>query len=66
MGTKCGYCRGKIGIIKYECKCSSKLKFCIKCRLPESHECTYDFKNESKLLLEKQLVKVEHEKVIKI
>ena len=68
MGSKkkCGHCKKKLGIVNYECKCTNKHKFCSKCRLPESHNCEYDFKADSKILLEKQLVKVVCQKVIKI
>lgn len=68
MGSKkkCGNCKGKLGIVNYECKCTSEHKFCSKCRLPESHNCNYDFKTECKKSLTNQLVKVEYEKVIKI
>lgn len=68
MGSKkkCGYCKCKLGIVNYECKCTDKYRFCSKCRLPESHNCDYDFKADSKILLQKQLVKVVSQKVIKI
>ena len=35
-------------------------------RLPESHNCQYDFKKESKEILEDKLVKVTHDKVVRI
>lgn len=63
---KCGHCKGKLGIVHYDCKCSTIHHFCTKCRLPEVHNCQYDFKSDSKKILEKQLVKVEYEKVIVI
>ena len=63
---KCGHCKGKLGIVNYDCKCSTIHRFCTKCRLPEYHNCQYDFKSDSKKILEKQLVKVEYEKVIVI
>jgi hypothetical protein len=67
MGSKkCSYCKKKLGVVNYDCKCSEKNRFCGKCRMPELHECNYDFKSESKKSLQTQLVKVEYEKVIKI
>jgi hypothetical protein len=68
MGTKqkCGNCKGKLGIVNYDCKCDTSKRFCGKCRLPEIHNCTFDFKTESIKRLQKQLVKVDHEKIIKI
>ena len=62
---RCFHCKGKLGPVKFECKCSTK-KLCIKCRLPESHNCQYDFKTESKEFLENKLVKVTHDKVVRI
>jgi hypothetical protein len=67
MGSKkCYYCKGKLGHVNYDCKCTEKHRFCAKCRLPESHECNYDFKADSKKILKAQLVKVEYEKIIKL
>lgn len=62
---RCFHCKGKLGPVKFECKCSTK-KLCIKCRLPESHNCQYDFKTESRQFLEDKLVKVTHDKVVQI
>ena len=62
---RCFHCKGKLGPVKFQCKCSTK-KLCIKCRLPESHNCQYDFKTESKQFLEDKLVKVTHDKVVRI
>jgi predicted nucleic acid binding AN1-type Zn finger protein len=59
-----GECKKKLTLIDMECKCG--FKFCSLHRLPESHNCTYDFKKESKVLLAKTLIKVVHEKVEKI
>jgi hypothetical protein len=59
---KCFNCKKKCGIIKHICRCYNN--FCIKCRLPEAHECTFDFTNKNEL--EKKLVKVDHDKIIKI
>ena len=41
---KCSFqgCKKKISITSMKCRC--KKKFCEKHRLPEQHECSYDFK----------------------
>jgi hypothetical protein len=62
--ARCTECRKKMGVMEFTCKCEHK--FCRGCLLPESHKCTYDFKNEGKRNLENNLIKVTHEKVIKI
>lgn len=61
---KCFTCNKKIGLLGFECKC--KNMFCSKHLNPEKHNCNYDFKNEQKERLEKQLVKVINDKVIRI
>ena len=66
MSKKCAYCKSKLKIVHYNCRCSNSKKFCSKCRLPENHECDYDFQTNSKKILQKELIKVEYEKIIKI
>jgi AN1-type zinc finger protein 5/6 len=53
---RCPVCNKKLGLLPFECKCG-KL-FCIKHKDPEAHDCTYDFKSESKERLGDKLVKV--------
>ena len=49
----CDFCKKKkVNIIPYKCKCGIK-KLCSECRYPETHKCTYDFKTEGKILIEK-------------
>lgn len=48
---KCNFCNSKLGIISYTCKCGKV--FCSKHLNPHSHNCTYDYKNEKKLQLER-------------
>ena len=61
-----GECKKKLTLMDMECKCKCGFKFCSLHRLPESHNCTYDFKNESKDLLAKRLIKVVKDKVERI
>lgn len=39
---RCKACRKKIGLLPFECKCG--LTFCMACRGPEFHACSYDWK----------------------
>jgi len=49
----CDFCKKKkVNIIPYKCKCGIE-KLCSKCRYPETHNCSYDFKTEGKILIEK-------------
>ena len=60
----CFNCQKKVGIQGFLCKCS--FTFCKKHRMPESHECAYDFKEEWKVQLSKLNPKLEEKKVEKI
>jgi predicted nucleic acid binding AN1-type Zn finger protein len=59
--NKCSHspCNTKLKLTDFDCRCSNR--FCMKHRLPESHDCSYDFKKDKI-----NLVKVVAEKVIKI
>ena len=53
--TSCSYCnKRKVSIIPFTCKCNSALQLCSKCRMPEDHNCTYDFKTDARKKLEKE------------
>jgi hypothetical protein len=62
--NRCSNCNKYIGFIKLNCRCSDK-SFCSACILPELHNCNYDFKKD-RHKLEKKLVRVCNEKIIKI
>ena len=50
---KCTNCSKKTGIYGHKCKCT--YNFCTKCRLPENHECDFDFRKHDKEVLAKRL-----------
>jgi predicted nucleic acid binding AN1-type Zn finger protein len=52
-------CNAKLKLTDFDCKCTNR--FCMKHRMPELHNCSYDFKKDKI-----QLIKVVAEKVIKI
>ncbi|EGD74773.1 hypothetical protein PTSG_07008 [Salpingoeca rosetta] len=41
--NRCHVCNTKLGMLGFECKCDGM--FCSKHRLPDDHECTFDFKS---------------------
>ena len=47
-------CKRKLGIVDWNCKCN--LKFCNKHRFPCDHNCTYDWYNDKKNILDKELM----------
>lgn len=57
-------CKKKIGLIRFECKCG--LSFCVKHKLPELHNCSFNHKNEGITSLKHKLVKVSSNKIIPI
>lgn len=62
---RCAFCNKKLKKVgAWTCECENV--FCTKCRMPENHKCTFDFSSKQKSCLQKQLVKVECEKIIKI
>ena len=46
---RCYHCNKKIKLMEYTCRCDEI--FCQKCRMPESHECKFDYKNNGKIQL---------------
>ena len=67
--SKCFVCKRKINLaqqIAAQCKCEKS--FCLEHRHANMHSCTYinQFKLDDIKILEKMLVKVEGEKLIKI
>ena len=61
---KCALCQKKVGIFGVECRCN--LVFCTRHRLPESHQCSFDFKTSGKNQLSKDLVKIQNNKIVTI
>ena len=61
---RCAECNKKLGLVDFKCKCSNT--YCMKCKMPEDHKCSFDYKKESKEILTNKLEKIENEKVIKI
>jgi hypothetical protein len=62
--NRCFKCNKKLGILGFECKC--KIRFCSSHLTPEIHNCTFDYKSEKCKQLEKTLVKVVADKIIRI
>ena len=62
---KCHHCRKKIKGIEFDCKCNNN-KFCVKCRYPETHNCDFNYKTHQKNKLQKELIKVVPEKIVRI
>mmetsp|Transcript_6779 Transcript_6779/g.7417 ORF Transcript_6779/g.7417 Transcript_6779/m.7417 type:complete len:130 (+) Transcript_6779:93-482(+) len=56
-------CRKKLSFTAIECRCG--VKFCPAHRLPEDHECTFDFKNFDKNELEKKVEGCVADKVVR-
>lgn len=49
--NRCHCCKSKLKPVNFPCsKC--KFVFCLNCRLPETHTCDYDYKQD-KIVLDK-------------
>lgn len=57
-------CKKKIKLVHIKCKCDKV--FCDKHRLPETHKCTYDYKNEGRKILKKNNPVIINKKIISI
>ena len=62
--NKCFSCTKKTGLLGYQCKCSHN--YCKNHRLPEDHDCSYDFRSEGRERLAEANPLVRAEKVQKI
>jgi len=62
--NKCNKCSKKVGIRGYKCKCEST--FCSSHRLPEDHDCEFDFKLAGKAKLANDNPVVVASKIAKI
>ena len=54
----------KLKLSDYKCKCNKI--YCTSHRYPETHACIYDYKSEGSKILEKNLIKVNGNKIEKI
>lgn len=64
---RCNICKKKISIIEEimaKCKCNNN--YCTLHRLPEYHNCDFDYISENKIILEKKLVKPEQNRNIEV
>jgi len=63
---KCCFCKKKkIGVFAFSCKCGLK-RLCSHCRMPECHNCTFDFQKDARKKLEKKLPLIIPSKLEKI
>lgn len=64
--NRCSYdsCNIKLGLIPFECRCD--MNFCSNHRLPEQHNCSFNYKDYGKKIIEQNNQKVVAEKIQKI
>lgn len=60
---RCYFCNKKVGLIEYKCRCSEEHLFCVKHKLPNQHDCKFDFKEHYKNQIELRNPKIEFEKL---
>jgi AN1-type zinc finger and ubiquitin domain-containing protein 1 len=57
-------CTKKLGLIPFICRCEKE--FCTKHRIPETHNCMFDYKTNGKKLLDEQNKCITFVKILKI
>ena len=60
---RCFNCKKKSHVL-IECKCGHKV--CLKCKVPEDHQCSYDYRFSAKYRLTMNNPKIEAKKVDQI
>mmetsp|Transcript_37178 Transcript_37178/g.43409 ORF Transcript_37178/g.43409 Transcript_37178/m.43409 type:complete len:150 (-) Transcript_37178:176-625(-) len=61
--SRCLTCSKKVGLLGFKCQC--EFTFCRSHRMPELHDCAFDFQKKGKEMLAKQNILVQAEKVTK-
>ena len=61
---RCPICKKKLKLTDMECRCGNI--YCIEHRLPEAHNCTFDYQKFGKDILDKNNPIILNDKVIKI
>ena len=46
MKKRCVCCNARVGLMSFTCSCDKE--YCMKCRYPEEHKCTFDYKSKAK------------------
>jgi hypothetical protein len=66
LNKRCNFsaCNKKLGLMSFDCKCG--YKFCGIHKYNDSHNCSYDHKNDDLKQLENKLIKVVADKINKI
>ncbi|KAA6390681.1 MAG: putative stress-associated protein 8 [Streblomastix strix] len=62
--NRCSSCRKKVGLLGYDCKCGNI--YCATHKMPEDHNCQYDFKNDQDKNAVKANPKLEPDKISKV
>lgn len=57
-------CTKKLGLIPFICRC--KKEYCVKHRLPETHNCVFNYKIDGKKKMEEENKCIAFEKILKI
>ena len=61
---RCPICNKKLSLMDYTCRCGNS--YCIKHRMPEDHQCVFDFQKLGKDILDKKNPQVVADKLVKI
>jgi hypothetical protein len=62
--ARCSHCNKSMGLLKFKCKCEKT--HCINCKVPEIHNCNFDYKECHKNFIIKENPEIVSQKIIKI
>ncbi len=64
--SRCNFegCTKKIGLVPMVCRCEKA--FCAKHRIPETHDCKYDYKTNGRRKIDEENKCIEFAKILKI
>lgn len=60
---RCSYCK-KSTVLEFKCRCDNI--YCIKCRMPEVHKCTFNFIKYNKEIISNQNPVIKKSQINKI
>jgi predicted nucleic acid binding AN1-type Zn finger protein len=62
--NRCLCCNKRLALTDYDCRCGQR--YCSTHRLPEAHDCVFDFHTANRTVLDTQLIRVVGDKLDRI
>lgn len=62
--NRCPCCEKRLALTDYDCRCGTR--YCSAHRLPEAHNCSYDFRAANRTVLGAQLIRIVSDKLERV